>query len=79
MKVLTQLLEVPDTHDPAEENNILVQQDHSNTNAQSVVSAKLRRLQETWISGAKLKTMTAGEEQNCYHILVNLAYSSGHF
>ena len=36
----------------------------------------LSRLQETWISGTKLKTMIAGKEQNCYHVLVKLAYKS---
>ena len=34
----------------------------------------LSHLQETWISGTKLKTIIAGKEQNCYHVLVKLAY-----
>ena len=34
----------------------------------------LSNLQETWTLGTRLKTMTAGKEQNCYHVLVKLAY-----
>ena len=58
-----------DTYDSVEEN---IQQDHNNTSAQSVASAKsfTRNMDIRY----KVEDHDAGKEQDCYHVLVKLAY-----
>ena len=58
-----------DTHDPVEEST---QQDQSNTNAQSVVSAKAFTIIMDIMY--KVEDHDSWKRANCYHVLVKLAY-----